>query len=384
MTKPLAKCPLYRAFVTDRDRALEHILNNYLTANSRVMDMLIDQVMSVIGDAHSGHGNDVAEFYMSRPRVQLKLDFLFDIAARHTVDLIRRLRVSTYTLAHAGEVEAIARALGKPQKVFLDQKTLDKAIRAESPSGGLIQAKISFFYNRLKHRVFTAMEQAVVLGDGVMDAKDRVRQVFPKPYTVRRPKRELKVVPFREADDPDWLKKAKADFEQDRNAEGWFQKYQEDLTDGGDLSVGIIDDHAWRQVVDDYRAENIPFGRGVMDFTDDEGERRYDWEIEKELTQDFVEQVRSGQVDAAQDNGINDFMWIAVIDDKTDDCCAWRDGLTTSEIEEQLKSGHSDDDCDATVPPAHFNCRCTLAPVTKDFPEETPPDFGSFEDWLNS
>jgi len=82
--------------------------------------------------------------------------------------------------------------------------------------------------------------------------------------------------------------------------------------------------------------------------------------------------------------GVKDLNWIAVIDDRTDDCCLWRDGLTTMEIEDELNGNHADDDCDATTPPAHFNCRCRLAPVTDDLPDVPASNQIDFEEWLDS
>jgi hypothetical protein len=160
------------------------------------------------------------------------------------------------------------------------------------------------------------------------------------------------------------------------------------------FSTGVIDPATWSDVIDDYFEQEIPGPRGpydkmvffnVGDAGDVEFTERYEWELEQEMTQDFVEQVRSGQVDAANENGIEDFMWIAVIDRDTDECCSDRDGLSSGEIEAQLSSGELDpDECDATVPPGHFNCRCAPAPISNDLPEESPPDFGSFNDWLDA
>jgi hypothetical protein len=77
-------------------------------------------------------------------------------------------------------------------------------------------------------------------------------------------------------------------------------------------------------------------------------------------------------------------MWIAIIDDKTDDCCLKRDGLTSTQIEEKLRGEWEKDECQAKVTPAHFNCRCRMAPVSDDLPDQAPADFGGFDEWLNA
>ena len=149
------------------------------------------------------------------------------------------------------------------------------------------------------------------------------------------------------------------------------------------LLGGHIEQSAWEKLVSDYVSEEI-FPRGPLDIISSPGVTdAYAWELEKEVTQLFVDQVRRGEHEAAKDNGIPDFIWISVIDNVTDECCKWRDGLTVTEIETQLKGKHSNDKCQTIVPPAHFNCRCALAPLTDDLPSSPPPDLGDFEDWLS-
>ena len=120
-----------------------------------------------------------------------------------------------------------------------------------------------------------------------------------------------------------------------------------------------------------------------------EGEEYYAWEYERDITNDFVYAVREGAIEAAKENGITDFVWIAVVDDKTDACCLWRDGLLTSEIEAKLKEHESEDeDCNlggsGLVPPLHFNCRCSLAPATDAIPQKPEVDYASFDKWLET
>jgi hypothetical protein len=140
-------------------------------------------------------------------------------------------------------------------------------------------------------------------------------------------------------------------------------------------------------MVADYTDEYIPETRApefVYDVKQDSGEYEewYGWEIEQEITNDFVTSVREGQETAAKENGVTDFVWIALLDSVTDDCCRWRHAKTSQEIIDELKDKHADDECKAVVPPAHFNCRCDLAPMV-DMPDEPPPDFGEFDKWLD-
>ncbi len=110
---------------------------------------------------------------------------------------------------------------------------------------------------------------------------------------------------------------------------------------------------------------------------------RYTWEVEQEITEDFVKSVRDGTIDSAKEAGIEDFMWIAVLDSHTDECCKVRDGLSSSEIEKKIADGTIDgEECDAIVAPAHFNCRCDVAPMTNDLPETEASGLPDFNEWL--
>jgi SPP1 gp7 family putative phage head morphogenesis protein len=94
--------------------------------------------------------------------------------------------------------------------------------------------------------------------------------------------------------------------------------------------------------------------------------------------------VRAGEIEAAKEQGIDDFVWTAVIDERTDECCLWRDGLLVSEIEAELNGDHSGDDCDSTVPPAHINCRCRVLPVSAQYVEQQQTGFQGIDEWLAS
>ena len=154
-------------------------------------------------------------------------------------------------------------------------------------------------------------------------------------------------------------------------------------------AFGTVDDETWQDIVADYQKKYIPKFRGpdadtgILKPGEDE-ETYYGWEAEQNLTTDFVDKVRDGQIDAARENGINDFVFIAVIDDKTDDCCLSKDGKLISELQDNGGS-NADGDCEGVIPPLHFNCRCTIAPVSDDLPEAEPrTTFEDFDTWLNS
>lgn len=157
---------------------------------------------------------------------------------------------------------------------------------------------------------------------------------------------------------------------------------------------------AWDDMLDSYKKDFVPVWRApeyVVDIPITDPTHQvttgedvwYAWEFERDLTNEFVKSVREGTVEAATENGVTDFVWIAVIDSATDACCRWRDGLLVSEIEKEL-GGHKDEDAECAledeglVPPIHFNCRCTLAPATDNIPDKPDIDSPSFEQWLET
>jgi SPP1 gp7 family putative phage head morphogenesis protein len=181
-----------------------------------------------------------------------------------------------------------------------------------------------------------------------------MKKAYPEIKTYRMPPRTLK--PLKEAF-------------RDEDAEKKEFEFYHDLTN----------DEDWELAVSAYKDTELPASRFDQEAMYDEsaGYMRYNWEIEQDLTDDFVSQVRDGQVQAANDLGIEEFVWGAIIDNKTcEECCLPRNGKTTSEIE---KMGGGD--CDGTVPPLHPNCRCDIAPVAST-DEVDGPDWKSFEEWL--
>lgn len=367
--KPLSTSSRYRSFVGQRDKALEVILNRYLGSTSAIVSALKSQCFDLVDGLAASHKLTPLSIHVEMPRIKKRIEWLCYMSAQATCHQALGLRSSTYILAHVGEAEAIARALGKPQQVKATHRDLLTAKHRPSPTGGPLDARLTLYFSKLADEVSTALRYSMLLEESASDAKERVRLAFPKLKIIRKPKRELKPVPMREA-----VKSLVDTVAGDEIS---------DEEGSGDLISGFVDNDSWDQMVADYKGDNLPGSRGPNDMIDVDGQERYEWEVEQELTQDFVEQVRLGQNEAANANGIEDFMWIAIVDDATDDCCLKRDGLTSTEIENKLSGEWKNDECKATVPPAHFKCRCVPAPVSTDLPDESPPDYGDIDQWLN-
>lgn len=149
-------------------------------------------------------------------------------------------------------------------------------------------------------------------------------------------------------------------------------------------SSGYIDDETWNVILDDYLKDQ-PVDRSfdhIVGETVDE-EPYYGWELERDTVNEFVKEVREGQLDAAKQMGVTDFVVISIIDDRTCDKCCGNygcvdfDGHTVKEIEEMTKGEQS-------APPYHGNCRCALAPATEDLPKMADDGSKEFDEWLNT
>lgn len=371
---PMSKSPRYREFVTQRDFALEIIHARYQY-----------QITDILGGALQRTMEIVSYWYdHSRSSQQLLKGIDQDVAAafhqsgQEMFGVIQRFRRNTYILANAGEAEAMARTIGKKSQVNLTKARLAEIALKPMPSGGTIHERVDLYLGRLKRKILDAVHLAATLDEERAEALERVIRTFPTIRRYKKPTNELKEVKMTESEKSDNIARVLGYINPPPGAES---TKMEPIT----LTNGFIDPDEWEDMLDAYKSEYIPKWRGPesdLEVMKGEGRPQYAWELEKDMTQDFVQQVRDGQVDSANENGIDEFQWISVIDSKTDDCCVWRDGLTTSEIELELEQEHSDDECEATVPPAHFNCRCTLAPMTTDMPEAPPQRIGEFSEWL--
>lgn len=330
----------YKSFIQKRNHALELILNLYLSDIDSSVDLLKQSVLEIISFG-----------IHTKAPINHRIDQAFNNAGYKIIQAFYSMRKSAYSLSLVGEAEALRRALGTAALDF--RMDYDHLYSEETPSGGSVNDRVELYLSRLKHKVLDAYKLSSTLSDNPTDTLARIEKAFPKTKKIAKRKKRIDNRKLYEAN------KRKPE-----------------------LISGFIDDATWEDLVDTYirayeldkRGPEYTVGRGK--------DERYAWEVEQELTEDFVSRVREGQIDAAEENGIKDFMWISILDDRTDECCVWRDGLSTSQIKQELKSGHKGDECDAVTPPAHPNCRCDIAPMTdKDF-DTQPEGLGDFESWL--
>lgn len=340
----------YARFRNDADRALEKLLRTtqlkITDITGRVFQDWLEKVSFMV--MHARGRLDLHQ--LSKDLEQASQGAATDIAWQ-IISLKRR----SFNLSLAAESEAMAQITGH---------AVSKSAQHNSTTsffGGDIDHRIEYAFAKLNRRILDAVHLGAVKGDSKEAIVARVARALPA--TRRLPDNPHVLYKMLEAENPD------------------------DLED----KVGAADtfsDDEWTDIVDAYKEEYVPEWRdptsrfGGRRFVNEEGDRVYAWEIEQEVTENFVRSVRDGQKESFKQNGVEDFVWIAVLDAKTDECCQWRDGLTSAQIEKSLADG-MDDDCDAIMPPAHVNCRCRPAPMLAFNEDELPSNIEEFSDWLN-
>lgn len=290
--------------------------------------------------------------------IEQALDQVFHELSLKVTDEVMRLRKRVFLLAKAAQTEALARTTGKKYKTHISKDQLNQVASKKTFQDDDLFLRINLGMNRIKRDIIDALELARTMEEPVDAALERVKASFPKAKIIKRPQRVLK--------------------------EAKKKNEQEEFT-GADFSMLFLDEQEWATMVEEYKADFIPRWRDPA-FAGEKAEEGefaglYDYQAEQQVTQEFVDLVRSGDHEAAKENGITDFVFIATVDDRTDECCKWRDGLTITEIEAKLDE-HDDDECEGVVPPLHFNCRCRIEPFTADMPEAPPSSIGDFEAWL--
>lgn len=381
----LSKSKYYSQFVYDRDMALDRLLMNSRLRQADMIDRSMTQVLDRINHRYAGLSILNPK---SISQLDEELDHIMKSLAVQLFHEVMELRKKSYMLAHLGEAQAISGAANMIPKFKADQSTLDD-LRNHPWQAGSVLEVIAQNLNAVRRKVITKVEECL-LGDApVSDALFYSFKQFPrkKPIPTKAP---LKKVKPREAN-------TKPKFSVTNEVDGAVLDVGQ-----GNFSPFVWDQVTWNKLLEDYQKEYIKIDRSPAavyslkdPLTDDPVkfvDGIYAWEVEQETTHDFVQQVRAGQIAAATAQGIEDFIVITVIDATTCESCCDDfgcidfDGLKVSEIMEMTKNNYS-------TPPFHFNCRCTLAPISEadeaslgDLSEygEWVADAKDFDTWLNS
>lgn len=354
--KSALKFTRYQKFRNSTDRALEEILITFKKELTKLTRALFSQWEEAI----------IFRVTVSKDRIDLsalysQLSNENEQAAYKIAILFRDLKRISYLLSMGAETEAIAQLKGEATVTAHNPLIHDIMTTPLLSPDSSHEARTKYLLDKLARKVMDSVHLGIIQRESISDLQYRIERVLPK----------YERIPFR----PRVLSKVK---EAGTPSDKSFKRQ---------ISSLFIDDTAWQDIVKSYKNEYIPKWRedprSVFKSDTQDTERIQAWELEKEMTEEFVKTVRDGQLEAFKQNKVQDFVWIAIIDDKTDDCCLWRDGLLSSEIEKELDGKHSDDECDAIAPPAHINCRCRLAPYLDVKEEELPDNTQEFSEWLD-
>lgn len=282
-----------------------------------------------------------------------------------------KLRTRSYTLARASESEILAQFLKRPVTASVTRQQLHEVASKPSVAGSHLVHRINLYVDKLRRKIVSYAQALALSAKNEHEFAEGITAAFPRARRVQLPRRILK---------PKLMESVRPDFSQS-------------IADDTDVAIDNIDEDAWNDMLDTYMNDYVPKTRGpeyIIDKPEVTGQDTwYAWEFERDMTDEFVQSVRDGTQEAAKENGITDFVWIAVIDSHTDKCCAWRDGLLVSEIKAQMDD-HEEEDADCNdggsglTPPIHFNCRCTLAPATDEIPDKPDDGAKDFADWLET
>ncbi len=356
------KNPAYRKWVLARDKALEQL---HTRAQLEAADELRKWFIHILLSAR-------AQYHGMRQGLPMSVAWFdngIQTQGQHTVRALYKiatdLRARSYTLARASESEILAQLSKRPVKATVHRAIVKQKSENSKLPGPKLHHRIQLYVDRLRRKIVSYAQAAALNARDETDFGQDVYAILPKARPVKVPRRILKPKLMESGRKPQ-----------------------------ADVAIDLIDEDQWDDMVDAYKDEYVPKTRGP-EYTvgmpqTTEADDWYGWEFERDMTNEFVQAVREGQVDAANENGITDFVWIAIIDSRTDNCCLWRDGLLVSEIEQQMADHQSEDeDCDVSGdeglnPPIHFNCRCTLAPATDNIPDKPDDGAKEFDAWLNS
>lgn len=381
-SKNLANNTFYRKWSNQRDEAAERLLDNTKRKTTEITDWAFVRAIEMLKARYSNlHTNGI-------PSENQITHFAHDLGnvfnhASHNIYLETiKLRKLAWMLSHVAEAVAVA-SVYKTKPVVKASKQEVEKLEDLDPK---LLARILHRFTTLRNRIMQAIGYSLIHEEDVEKAVGRVYKLLPpreRLTSIRKLKRLTKV---READVP-------RDFE-DRGSDAMT------FSTTGEFYDWHFDPTTWQKIYDEYDKEYLYNDRSpaaVFDIKNpwnDEpiredipsNEAFYGWEVEQEVTHDFVTAVRNGEITAAKQNGVDDFLWIAILDKKTCEvCCEWRDGLTTKEIEAKLAdSSELKEACDAIAPPAHFNCRCRVAPFSESLEPFEPDTDVELDAWMKS
>lgn len=339
----------YFEFIKQRDQFLDRVHLLYRLRLSKAGDDFQNALIGLLFRAGSS------------PLIyNLTKDVVNQYSGRIAKELVM-MKLATRVVSYGAGLKGLDFTTRKPTR----SRVMNRDSLLKNWSNEDVMARVHVELQKIALRCVTEYESAIVRGEDKMGAITAAKRAFPKKIKIARAPRTA-----------NRLKEAKRP--EDQTIKNTSQRRPVELT-------AFIDQDTWDTIMAQIKDIDIVSDRSLaVKYSDEYGNELYEWEIEKQAQQEFVDEVFSGDNEAMKSKGITDMVWQAVTDDKTDDCCAARDGMLVSEIRRYISTHGELGGCDGDVPPLHFNCRCRVYPVDdsmEDLRHEI--DWQGFEDWLN-
>jgi hypothetical protein len=356
----------YKKFISERDQTLERfrIKMNY-RLSLRIKEFF-DEALNQAVLSYNTMGKHTWFTTASRHLIFGLKSYFNSLVPHLTEDLSA---IITYTinivtkLSYASGLEGIARMNGKLATIKDWRPEYDKSLFD----------KVSISVQALVNKINQEIERAYVGEEGSEELKMRLLKLLPETIM---PKRVLKNIRAIEAVDG-------------RLVRG--------KTAGLSMTTDEMSDMEWNRVLREYMNREV-----LLDVPDElsrhfryyrpgeslpsykhPSDEYYNWQIEQQSTQVYLDSIKNGEEKAAADMGVKDLMWVSVLDEKTRPEHAAKDGLTSTEIANKLEHEWKDFDDKGTVAPSGFNCRCRSVPFIPEKDQiESKDIYKEWGSWL--
>jgi len=335
----------YLKFIHQRDKYLEEYLRKTHLKQADSIRACFEDVISFINHLYP---EAIRNQFTSQGKAALdhlyfRIDQRMEYLTMQLANAMDKLGQRTYILTYASEYDAIS----KVKNITGQIKTPDYLSQYER------------FFSSYSPTIFTLT--------------GKIKQKIQTSYVIDRPLDELN------SQIQDLLPKtAKIKRELIKLQEAGKRLDQIKVKDESPITYDFIPDEIWYDLINEYKSEYISPYRNKTDANGEfyKVDDKYVWQVEQKTTEDFLKEVKKGSKQAAKDRGISDFIWIAVLDDRTRDLHRMFHGKTSTEIKDEFESEYKYDKEGGLNPnygevaPAGFNCRCRSVPFFKELEED--------------
>lgn len=345
----------YVKFTNDRDKFLEQILLNVRKDNAKIFSRAFYDVLKsgVYVFSHINDHNRFTHFSTEAKDIfENEVKQRLRQAVYECDPQLKKMQKACYIVSYHTVTEVIARLKGERIEAKTDF----------TPDLNELNARMIAQTDKLAQKLTVEFQIASLKKETVEQFKERMKLKLPARKLYKKPPPEMKRLKEAVKIDPD--------------------TGEEIEENPASAALDLESNEVWDEIISLYKSDELPADRGSKETLGED--EVYEWEVENEVAENFVDQIKDGEIDGAEEQGITDFIWIAVLDDKTREEHRLKHGLTSEEIAEKLDEEWDYFEDHSIVAPGGFGCRCRSAPYFKDLPDEPAIDYGDFNSWLNA